>query len=163
MPLLFSTIIPNGTDLVLPVLYLSLKALHLIAMVSWFAGLFYLPRLFVYHCQALQAADSAGNARFQIMERKLLNIITTPAGLITLVTGLAMLFMHPYLLEGWWMDAVLLLSASLVGFHGYCALCVRRFSTDQNRHGERFYRRFNEWPTLVLVTTVLLFTFRPGT
>ena len=143
-------------------LYLSFKALHLIAMVSWFAGLFYLPRLFVYHCETLDTGDLQGSDRFSRMEGKLLRIIMLPAAILTWATGLAMLSMRSELWSQPWMQAVLLLSLALTAVHAYASRCAGVFRDGRQPHSGRFFRIFNELPTLILIAVVLLFTFRPG-
>lgn len=152
-------------------LYLSLKALHLIAMVSWFAGLFYLPRLFVYHAALLEETapehlkkepHSREHARFVVMEGRLLKIIMLPAASLTLITGFAMLSIQPGLLALRWMQLVILSSLALVVFHLYCIYCHQLLNRLQQRHSQRFYRIFNEFPTLILILCMLLFTFRPS-
>lgn len=143
-------------------LYLTLKAVHIISMVAWFAGLFYLPRLFVYHCDAEEGADETGCRRFELMEKRLLWVITTPAGVLMFGTGFAMLALNPDLLRYAWMWAVLLLSCVALGLHLYCIRCVALFRQGRNPHRSRTWRLLNEIPTAVLIVVVLLFVFRPG-
>jgi putative membrane protein len=136
------------------------KAWHIIFMVTWFAGLFYLPRLFVYHadCQ-----DAEGNARFKIMERKLF-IIMTIGAVVTAVLGLWLL--HDYAWQAFgasaWLRWKLLLVAALIAYHGYCYKLVRDFRADRNRHSHRFYRWVNEVPALLLIAIVILVVVKPG-
>ncbi|HAZ60225.1 MAG TPA: TIGR00701 family protein [Gammaproteobacteria bacterium] len=139
---------------------LWIKALHLIFMVTWFAGLFYLPRLFVYHAQA---TDPVSIARFKVMERRLYWGITTPGGVLTLVFGGWLLFAHglAHYADQGWMHAKLTLIASLIIYHVWCGHYVQRFAADQNPHGHVFYRWFNEFPVLVLVGVVILAVVRP--
>jgi putative membrane protein len=140
---------------------LWIKALHLIFMVTWFAGLFYLPRLFVYH--ALAADDPVGSARFKVMERKLYWGITTPGGILTLVFGVWLLVgqgVEHYRAQGW-LHAKLALVASLVVYHLWCGHYVKRFAEDRNPHGHVYYRWFNEYPVLVLIGVVILAVVRP--
>ncbi len=138
---------------------LWLKALHLIAMVAWFSGLFYLPRLFVYHAMT---TDEPGNERFKVMERKLYRGITTPAMIATLIFGFWLLGLHLefYLAQGW-MHAKLVLLAILVAYHFICGRMVRRFRDDDNRHSHVFYRWFNEFPVLLLIGIIILAVVRP--
>ena len=137
-------------------LQLWLKALHLIFMVAWFAGLFYLPRLFVYHAQT---TDAAGIDRFKIMERKLYYAIMTPAGVLTIAFGVSLwLGYGPW---GGWLYVKLALVLLLVAYHLYCGKLARDFGHDRNRHGHVWYRWFNELPTLVLVGAVLLAVLKP--
>ena len=137
-------------------LQLEVKALHIIFMVTWFAGLFYLPRLFVYHAQA---ADSLGTERFKVMERKLYYGIMTPSAVLTIAFG-AWLWLG-YGPWGAWLHAKLALVAILVGYHLYCGKLLREFKHDRNRHGHVWYRWFNELPVLILVGVVLLVVLKP--
>jgi putative membrane protein len=136
------------------------KALHLIFMVTWFAGLFYLPRLFVYHATA---EDPISIARFKIMEHRLFWAITTPGGVLTLLFGawtLALSGLSTY--RGTlWLAVKLALVALLVAYHVACGFLLREFRHDRNRHGHLWYRWFNEIPALLLVAIVLLAVVRP--
>ncbi len=147
---------------------LWVKAFHIIAMVCWFAGLFYLPRLFVYHATANaetnnNISDEAANARFKTMERKLYRGITTPAMIATIGLGGWLLSYAPeaYLAAGW-MHIKLTLVLVLVVYHLYCGKLVKLFAGDANTHSPVFYRWFNEFPVLILVGVVLLVTVKPG-
>ena len=136
------------------------KSLHLIFMVTWFAGLFYLPRLFVYHAMA---GDQISIDRFKIMERKLFWGITTPGGFLTLLFGawtLALNGLAPYL-GTTWLLAKLFLVVILVGYHIYCGYLLREFKHDRNRHGHVWYRWLNEIPVLLLVGIILLAVLKP--
>jgi putative membrane protein len=134
-------------------------ALHIIFMVAWFAGLFYLPRLFVYHATA---QDALGIARFKVMERRLYYGIMTPAALLTLFFGIGMLSTQwGYYLHANWMQAKLSLVGLLILFHIYCGWQVYLFKHDQNRRSDRFFRLLNEIPTLLLIAIVLLVTVQP--
>jgi putative membrane protein len=135
---------------------LWLKALHIIFMVTWFAGLFYLPRLFVYHAMA---TDDAGRERFKVMERKLFYGIMTPGAVLTLVFGVWLWLGYGY--SGGWLNAKLVLVAVLVGYHGWCGRMVAEFARDANRRSHMFYRWFNEFPVLILVAVVLLVVLKP--
>lgn len=138
---------------------LWLKACHIIAMVAWFAGLFYLPRLFVYHADAV---DEISLQRFKTMERRLFWCIMTPAAVVTLVLGLALL---PYLgstvWQQGWLHAKLGLVFLLVLYHIACGVYLRRFCSNSNRHSSRFYRFMNEVPGLLLVAVVCLVVVKP--
>ena len=139
---------------------LWLKALHIIFMVTWFAGLFYLPRLFVYHAMS---DDQVSLDRFKIMERKLFFGIMTPGAVLTLVCGGAMLWLgawETYSASGW-LHAKLLLIAILVVYHGYCAKLVADFKHDRNTRSHVYFRVFNEVPVLILVAIVLLASLKP--
>ncbi len=133
------------------------KTLHLVFMVSWFAGLFYLPRLFVYHAQT---TDDVGNARFKVMERRLYNGIMTPAAVLTV--GFGSWLWLGYGIAGGWLHAKLALVAILVAFHVYLGKLVRDFAADRNAHGDRFYRWINEIPALpILVLATWLVVAKP--
>jgi protoporphyrinogen IX oxidase len=137
-------------------LQLWVKALHIIFMVTWFAGLFYLPRLFVYHAQA---TDPAGLERFKLMERRLYYGIMTPGAVLTLFFGICLWFGYgPW---GAWLHAKLALVAILVAYHLYCGKLLRDFKRDRNRHGHVWYRWFNELPVPILFGTVLLVVLKP--
>jgi len=133
------------------------KTFHLVFMVAWFAGLFYLPRLFVYHAQA---TDAIGIARFKVMERRLYNGIMTPSAVLTL--GFGVWLWQGYGFTGGWLHAKLALVAVLVGFHVYLGKLVRDFAEDRNTHGDKFYRWINEIPALpILVGIVFLVVMKP--
>lgn len=129
-----------------------IKTLHIVFMVSWFAGLFYLPRLFVYHALA-PAADRAGIERFKVMERKLYRGIMTPAAVLTIVFGLWL--MWGFGIDGGWLHVKLVLVAMLVVFHLYLGWLLREFARDRNRHGHVFYRWLNEIPALPLLVVIV--------
>jgi protoporphyrinogen IX oxidase len=135
---------------------LWVKWLHIVFMVTWFAGLFYLPRLFVYHAQA---GDAPSRERFKVMERKLYWGIMTPGGVLTVGFGLWLWF-------GWfggsgWIHAKAALSALLVAYHLWCGRLLADFAADRNRRSHVWYRWFNEFPTLVLFAAVFLVVFKP--
>ena len=135
---------------------LWVKWLHIVFMVTWFAGLFYLPRLFVYHAMA---DDQRSQERFKIMERKLYWGIMTPGGVLTVVFGL-------WLWLGWfggsgWVHAKAALGALLVLYHVWCGKLLRDFAAGRNTHSHAWYRWFNEVPVLVLFAAVFLVVFKP--
>ena len=136
------------------------KALHLIFMVTWFAGLFYLPRLFVYHAMS---ADQISIDRFKIMERKLFYGIATPGAALTLATGAGILFCTGFAAyKGQlWLHIKLFLILLLVAYHLYCGLLLRAFKQDRNRHGHVWYRWFNELPVILLIAIIILAVIRP--
>ena len=136
---------------------LWLKAFHVMAMVTWFAGLFYLPRLFVYHADA---SDPPGVERFRVMERRLFAIMTVGA-VATLVFGIAMLVVFPPYLSMGWLHVKLALVALLIAYHGYCYKLIRDFAQDRNAHTARWYRLFNELPSLFLIGIVALAVVKP--
>ena len=133
-----------------------IKSLHIIFVVAWFAGLFYLPRLFVYHAQS---TDAASIERFKVMERKLYRGIMTPCMVLTLVLGTWMWLGYGF--SGNWLRAKLVLVAFLVGYHFWLGRLTRDFAADANRHSHRFYRWINELPLLFLVAIVVLVVVKP--
>lgn len=143
---------------------LWLKALHIIFMVTWFAGLFYLPRLFVYHTGI---NDAVGQGRFCTMERRLLGIMTLGAagtvffGLL-LITGILGVHGRPELLEQPWLRMKLLLGLLLIVYHVWLWLLHRDFANYRNQHTDKFYRLINEIPSLFLVAMVLLAVIKPS-
>lgn len=137
---------------------LWLKALHLIFMVTWFAGLFYLPRLFVYHAMS---DDDPSRQRFCLMERKLLWGIATPGGALTLLFGFWLLALRPDLWAASWMQAKLAVLAAMVAYHVWCVRLWLQFARGRNRHGHVWYRWFNEIPVAFLAAIVLLAVLRP--
>ena len=146
---------------------LWLKAFHVVSVVSWFAALLCLPRLFVYHAQIQgpQVAgggvdDSPGNARFKIMERKLFGLMSL-AAVLSLVFGVWMMALAPNYLEMRWLQLKLLLVLLLVGYHGACFALVQQFAADRNTRSERWYRVFNELPALLLIGIVVLVVVKP--
>ena len=133
------------------------KALHLIFMVTWFAGLFYLPRLFVYHAMS---EDQASKERFKIMERKLYYGITTPGMVLTVLFGIGILMSGHYL-DQLWIHIKLTLVAILIIYHIHCGKLVSDFKHDRNTHSHVFYRWYNEFPVLILIPIIFLAVFRP--
>ena len=134
---------------------LWLKAFHIIMVVSWFAGLFYLPRLFVNHAMT---TDSTTSERLKIMERKLYRFMT-PLAVLALASGLWLwLGFH---ISGGWLHAKLALVVALIGYHLYCGKLVEHFRDDRNQRSHTFYRWFNEFPVLVLTAIVILVVVKP--
>ncbi|MCC7410455.1 MAG: protoporphyrinogen oxidase HemJ [Gammaproteobacteria bacterium] len=138
---------------------LWVKVFHIVFMVTWFAGLFYLPRLFVYHAMA---EDRPSIERFKTMERKLYYGIMTPGAILTFVFGLWLLgHGWDHLSRAGWVQVKLVLVAVLAAYHVYCGRLLRDFRDDRNRHGHVFYRWFNEIPVLFLIAIVALAVVRP--
>ncbi|KAF3976938.1 MAG: protoporphyrinogen oxidase HemJ [Methylococcales symbiont of Iophon sp. n. MRB-2018] len=139
---------------------LWLKALHLIFMVTWFAGLFYLPRLFVYHAMS---DDETSNERFKVMERKLFFGIMTPGMILTFVFGLWMIFDYAWVLysSSGWLHAKLTLLLLLVIYHIFCGKWLLDFKNNRNHHSPTYYRWMNEVPVLFLVGIIILATVKP--
>ncbi|QBF28783.1 protoporphyrinogen oxidase HemJ [Pseudomonas tructae] len=139
-------------------LFLWIKALHIVSVVCWFAGLFYLPRLFVYHAQS---QDSISQERFVLMERKLYRGIMLPAMIASLVFGLWLLSLTPGFMSQGWMHAKLTLVVLLIGYHHMCGAQLKRFARGENNRSHVFYRWFNEVPVLVLLAVVILVVVKP--
>jgi putative membrane protein len=138
--------------------YPWLKAFHLVFIVTWFAALFYLPRLFVYHAMT---EDAPGIARFKTMERKLYRGIMTPSAFLAVGLGIAMLALQPVWLDQGWMHIKLVLVAALIAYHIWCGRLVRTFAADANRRGHIWYRFFNEAPVLALIAIMILAVVKP--
>lgn len=133
---------------------LYVKAFHIIAMVAWFAGLFYLPRLFVYHAES---NDAVSLERFKVMERRLYYGITWPAGIVTTLLGIWLVSYNPsYYLKAGWMHGKLTLVLLLWIYHMFCGYYLKRFAQNENKGSARFFRIYNELPTLLLIGIVLL-------
>ncbi len=135
---------------------LWIKALHVIFMVTWFAGLFYLPRLFVYHAMS---EDKTSIERFKIMERKLFYGIMTPGGVLTVIFGLWMWI--GYGVTGGWMHIKFTLVLVLIAYHVYCGKLLQDFKTDRNTRSHVFYRWFNEFPVLLMIAIIILVIVKP--
>jgi putative membrane protein len=136
---------------------LWLKALHVIAVVTWFAGLFYLPRLYVYHADA---KDPIGIQRFEIMERRLFAIMTIGAALSVFFGGLMLIETPAYLQMGW-LKVKLLFVALVIAYHVYCHKLLRDFRAQRNTRSAKWFRGFNELPSLLLIVIVILAVVKP--
>lgn len=142
--------------------YASLRALHVIAVISWMAGLLYLPRLYVYHAAAIPGGEA--DQTFQTMERKLLKFIMTPAMFVAWGAGLALLwqlYQFGILVAVYWMHAKIILVLVLTAFHFLLARWRHDFAVGENRKSQRFYRFANEVPTLLMIVIVILVIVRP--
>lgn len=137
---------------------LWLKAFHVVFLVTWFAGLFYLPRLFVYH---VAATDEISRARFVVMERRLF-IMTTIGGVLTVLFGVLMVMAAPAYLQQAWLHAKLTLVLLVIAYQVWCRLLMGALREGRNRHSERWYRMFNEVPGLLLIGIVILAVVKPG-
>ena len=141
-------------------IYLTLKALHLIAVISWLAGLLYLPRIFVYHEENKQ--DHNISNTFKIMEKKLYYYIMMPAMIISWLFGLLLIFnigLDQFAFK--WLQIKLILVLILTFYHFFLGFCLRRFSFDNNTYSSKFYRIFNEVPTILLILIVFIVVFKP--
>ena len=137
--------------------YLWIKAAHIVAVIAWMAGLLYLPRLFVYHCDA--EAGSARSEMLKVMERRLLRAIMTPAMILAFLFGAALIYLVGP--QGGWLHAKLALVLALAVSHGLMARWRRDFAADRNRRSRRFYRIANEVPTVLMIAIVILAVVKP--
>ncbi len=135
-----------------------IKALHVIAVISWMAGMLYLPRLFVYH--AASAIGSEQSETFKVMERRLLKAIMTPAMLVAWSTGLWLAW-SSFAFKGGWLHGKIACVIILSGVHGHLAACVRRFAADTNQKNQRYFRILNEIPTVLMIFIVILVIVKP--
>ncbi len=139
-------------------LYLWLKAFHVIAVIAWMAGMLYLPRLFVYHCDA--PAGSPQSETFKVMERRLLKAIMNPAMIVTWVLGAILVWQGGWIASGW-LHGKLALVIGLSAVHGMLARYVKDFAADRNTRPARFYRIINEAPTVLMIGIVILVIVKP--
>jgi protoporphyrinogen IX oxidase len=139
-------------------MYEWLKAFHVIAIIAWMAGMLYLPRLFVYHCEA--EPGSKQSETFKVMERRLLKAIINPAMAVSWVLGIWLVWQGGWYLSGWF-HAKLVLVLALSGMHGAFVRWVRDFAADKNQHSQKFYRIINEVPTVLMIGIVLLVVIKP--
>jgi protoporphyrinogen IX oxidase len=139
--------------------YEWLRAFHIIAVISWMAGMLYLPRLFVYHARARKGFEPSETLK--IMERRLLKIIINPAMIASFIFGGLMLWANPALLEQPWMHAKLLFVFVMAGLHGFFAKTVKVFAREQNTRSDKFYRILNEIPALLMILIVILAVAEP--
>lgn len=139
-------------------LYLWIKALHVMAVIAWMAALLYMPRLFVYHSMA--AKGSAQSQTFKVMERRLLKAISTPAMIVTWLAGLFLAYDGSWYTDGWF-HAKLALVLAMSAVHGFQARWVRDFANDSNTRPAKFYRVANEVPTLLMIGIVILVVVKP--
>ena len=139
-------------------MYEWIKAVHVIAVISWMAGMLYLPRLFVYHCKA--EVGSKQSETFKVMERRLLKAIINPSMIVTWMAGLYLGWAGGWLAAGW-LHGKLLLVVALSGVHGFFSRCVKDFGVDRNVRSEKFYRIINEVPALLMIGIVVLVVIKP--
>jgi putative membrane protein len=137
---------------------LWVKALHIISVIAWMAGMLYLPRLFVYHAEA--AKGSGASETFKVMERRLLKGIVNPAMILVFLTGFTLVYLTGDWRDGWW-QAKFVLVLGLAGLHGFFGRCVRGFAEDRNERSARFYRILNEAPTILMILIVVLAVVKP--
>jgi putative membrane protein len=141
-----------------PEFYLWVKALHIIAVIMWMAGMLYLPRLFVYHCETQKGSPES--ERFRLMERKLLRFIINPAMIAVWIFGLTLVAIT-HADQQHWFQAKFILVLAMSGLHGFYAATVRRFARDENTRPQRFYRIINEVPAVLIVPIVILAVVKP--
>lgn len=139
--------------------YQWLMAFHVISLIAWMAGMFYLPRLFAYHADAPVGSPQAET--FKVMERRLLRIIMNPAMIATWIFGLSMVAANPALFEQGWLHAKLLLVLMMSALHGVFSKWRRVLARDQNRHSAKFYKIWNEVPTVLMIVIVILVIVKP--
>jgi protoporphyrinogen IX oxidase len=137
---------------------LWVKALHIISVIAWMAGILYLPRLFVYHAEAAKGSETSET--FKVMERRLLKAIVNPSMILVFLTGFTLVYLIGDWQDGWW-QAKFVLVLVLTGLHGYFARCVRSFADDRNERPARFYRFLNEAPTILMIFIVVLAVVKP--
>ena len=141
-------------------IYLTLKALHLVAVISWMAGLLYLPRIFVYHVENKDSLETC--EIFKVMERKLYNYIMMPAMILSWIFGLLLIGSIGFDQMGnKWLQIKLFLVIFLTAYHFFLGVCLKKFSLDLNTYSSRFYRIFNEVPTILLILIVFIVVFKP--
>jgi putative membrane protein len=138
--------------------YPWIKALHVIAVIAWMAGMLYLPRLFVYHCEA--EVGSKQSETFKVMERRLLRAIINPAMILTWLAGLYLAWSGHWFSSGW-LHGKLALVILLSGVHGFFSRCVKDFAADRNTRSQKFYRIINEVPTVLMIGIVILVVVKP--
>jgi putative membrane protein len=138
-------------------MYLTLKALHIIAVISWMAGLLYLPRLFVYH--AASEPGSQQSETFKVMERRLYKFIMMPAMIVAWVLGIVLVFEGQWFASGWFVAKFILVIALTI-VHGLLGHCTTEFCYDRNRHPQKFFRIVNEIPTVLMIAIVILATVK---
>jgi putative membrane protein len=135
-----------------------IKAFHVIAVISWMAGMLYLPRLFVYHSETPKGSIQSDT--FKLMERRLLKAIMTPAMILTWILGLILIWQGGWITSGW-LHAKILLVIALSGLHGFLSKTVREFAADRNVRPAKFYRLINEVPTVLMILIVILVIVKP--
>ena len=141
-------------------LYLTLKAIHIIAVISWMVGLLYLPRLFVYH---VENNSPEASKVFKLMEKRLMKIIMNPAMIITWLTGLSVLWILGFnTIFSLWLSIKFLFVIILSSYHGFLSKCLKDFELDRNKRSSKFFRFINEIPTIILIIIVFLVIFKPA-
>lgn len=143
--------------------YFWFKAFHIVGFVTWFSGLFYLVRLFIYHVEANEQPEPARGilkGQYQIMEKRLLNIITTPGAILTVAMAIGLVTTEPEVLKQGWLHFKLALVALLIAYHYYCTILIKQLAENRCRWNSKQLRALNEAPTILLVTIVMLAIFK---
>ena len=143
--------------------YLWFKSFHIVGMVAWFAGMFYLPRLFLYHAEAYEQPEPAQGilkSQYQIMEKRLYRIIMTPAMLLTVIMAIGLIYTEPEILQETWLHIKLGFVAILLGYHHLCGRLIKQFTKDECKWTGQQFRWFNEVPTIFFVLIVMLVVFK---
>ncbi|MBP2293870.1 protoporphyrinogen oxidase HemJ [Azospirillum rugosum] len=140
-------------------LYDWIKALHVISIIAWMAGMLYLPRLFVYHCETAPGSDSS--ERFKVMERRLMRAIMNPAMIASFVFGIALIALNPGWMSQGWLHAKILFVLGLAAVHGMMSRWRKDFEADRNTRPQRFFRIMNEVPTLLMIGIVIFVIVKP--
>ncbi len=136
-----------------------IEALHVIAVISWMAGMLYLPRLFVYHCEAKKGSEFS--EKLKIMEKRLLRYIMNPAMIAVWLLGLMLVYGDPGVMKNGWMHAKLTLVVLMTGTHGFFAATRKKFEKDENTRTQKFYRIVNEVPTVLMILIVIMVIVKP--
>ena len=139
--------------------YLWIQSLHIISVIAWMAGMLYLPRLYVYHASAAKGSELSET--FKVMERRLLRFIMNPAMIATYLFGVLMIAANPAIMSGGWIHVKLLLVVAMSGVHGFYGICRKKFERDENTHSSKFYRVWNEVPTVMMIAIVILAMVKP--
>lgn len=139
--------------------YLTIKSLHIISFTAWMAGMFYLPRIFVYHSE--KNIDSNTYKKFLLMERKLIKIIMNPALVLTWIFGFLLILSNNYSVIELWLILKLIFVLLMSGTHGFYSYCHKQFQKGENKYTPKFYRVINEIPTILLILIVFLVVFKP--
>ena len=140
--------------------YLLFKSIHLIAVISWMAGLLYLPRIFVYHGENKNSLETCET--FKVMERKLYNFIMMPAMILSWIFGFLLIGSIGFdQMANKWLQIKLFLVIVLTAYHFFLGVCLKKFSLDLNTYSSRFYRIFNKVPTILLILIVFIVVFKP--
>lgn len=139
--------------------FLWYKAIHVIAVICWMAAMFYMPRLFVYHCKT--EVGSEADKAFKVMEKKLLRIVMTPSMITTYIFGLLVAYIYGFVALGIWFHIKMAAVLVLTIFHGFQAKWVKDFANGNNKHSEKFYRIVNEIPVLFMMVAVIMVVVKP--